>query len=221
MSKLYKQVNSDRAGLLCFELNGSKSKETVKIYFEEVCRLKRKQLHGNWDKNCFMISETYQTKSQRNLAMCIFCKQIFEGRPTDLFNHIASICTKINADAKLKFLSNNSKLQDDTSTLATSNSGSVTSFATVQPTISNFVRNFSKEFIKELQLLLLKAIITSATTFSILNNEYFKQYQRLLAGNNAYPIPSYYLLIQDLLPQLYVDVTLNQQKIRKLVREKL
>jgi hypothetical protein len=63
---------------------------------------------------------------------------------------------------------------------------------------------------------MLKAIVTSGIHFSILDNDYFKEYQmkifRFLRINN-YPLPNYYNLVEKLLPELYAALIVQESNI--------
>ena len=236
MTSKYKRIASNKSDEICFQIN---NKANDIITFEEINRTMRPQLHSCWDKNCFMISKVFKTTTRRNYAFCKYCQEVMEGRPTELYKHIAA-CSKVLGTIKVQYMLDNNKLiSDDDACLSTTTQpcttgieqtpSSVESVSTnvksmypvpsMQTSLSGYVRTYTKELILTLHILLLKAIITSATSFSILDNPYFIEYQRTLAGNKAYPIPSYYYLIQDLLPQLYAEVILRHEKVKKIVRD--
>jgi hypothetical protein len=93
---------------------------------------------------------------------------------------------------------------------------SLTTKSRSSTTIENYSVTIKNDDIKELHLTMLKAIVTSGIHFSILDNDYFKEYQmkifRFLRINN-YPLPNYYNLVEKLLPELYAALIVQESNI--------
>ncbi|OAV96461.1 hypothetical protein PTTG_26306 [Puccinia triticina 1-1 BBBD Race 1] len=149
----------------------------------------------------FLMSNLRKDHSRRRQAKCTYCNKVFsQAKPHLLFSHIKDNCTTIPAEKKSAYLKNVFKVEDNELKIKgvaveSSNdndsrkiSVSIPSSSKASQSVESYFRPLSNDKTQILHELIVKALISSNVSFTILENPYFQEYQSELA-RSLYKLP--------------------------------
>ncbi|OAV91819.1 hypothetical protein PTTG_27857 [Puccinia triticina 1-1 BBBD Race 1] len=160
----------------------------------------------------FLMSNLQKDHSRRRQAKCTYCNKVFsQAKPHLLFSHIKDNCTTIPAKKKSAYLKNVFKVEDNklkSKGVAVESSNdndsqkisvSIPSSSKASQSVESYFRPLSNDKTQILHELIVKALISSNVSFTILENPYFQEYQSELA-QSLYKLPHRVQTVENVLP---------------------